>query len=1261
MIQFDPKEIDRWADQNTAEAFSRFPTLVRRLMLATLPTASLLDVPDGSAVWTGGWDGLLEVEKGNSWVPSGFSAWEFNSGGSPAKAATENYKKRTNAPIDVDRETSSFVFVTPRVWSQNRKWEAKRQSEGRWGQVRALDATDLASWLLEAAGVADWFARMIDVLPAKGVACLEEWWENWAGATQPKLSSQLVLAGRMDGADSIADWVTKPASAFYVRGGVRDEAIAAVMATAVLKEDSQESQLLRSRAVVVNTADAWNSLVNHAFPLILVRNFVGDVSSQVAVSSGHHVLVPLDSTQDTQGNGCDLGRLGREETASALSEMGLSENKARSLFRKTARRLQVIRRFLLDEAGALPPTWAKPDPVRSLIVLAMLGQWDGEREGDREVVSRLAKRPYSDVEGDLATLSNMADSPVAKVGARWRFVSHEEAWHVLAPYLTSSDTERFEELAVGILGTPSPGFDLPVERRPTAVLTGDTLPHSYTLLDGLARALALMGVSSDRMKNVSEGEYLPMRVLSGALGEESDWRVWATLAPQLPALAEAAPSDFLSIVENCNDSSPNPLEQLFLQNGLPLFNSQSYVDLLWALERLAWSEEHFSRVATILARLTGFERGGQLANGPSASLADLFHWRLRFTEASDEYRLDTLQAIVKRHPEAGWDIVVTNLSDSYMPIRDLNDTHWRPWGQAGCLEATPQEQATFTTTLFTIMEENVGANVARWADVLNFLPGLTTDYRKRAVGLLDQIASTLRDDRNVGTLRTAIRSSLDSHRSFPDAAWAMNPCELDALEAAYTKLAPSDPVAGYSWLFDSEWPDLPEGKRDEYEEAEKQILDARRDAIRQIYDYGGVEALARLIAKSNAPHSVGTTAAVTLTEAAVFELALGFMGPNRTAENKFAMCFFMESGLEVCERALSAARLDENSPPEALADILIATSVLDFDEGLERLESEDSEVREVYWQRIQYQAIARANLDEENYCSTVARLLQAQRSLSVMELIWRRRVSPDLIVQTLRQLPGDMVEQTDPGMRLDVPTLARVFDQLDANPDVTDQEIAGLEFPFARALKWERSDLALYRAVLKNPFLFADLISLVYRRSDGREEPALPGWTQKEQFVTFFDILNNLQGFPGLSEDGTVDSDDLTNWVSEVRRLCAGRDLKDPGDQQIGQVLSRGPEGTDEIWPCEPVRELLETLPSTARVADGFVFGRIAQRGVTARRIFDGGIQEQALSAMYRRDAKTIAAKWPVTAALLRRIGGSFEARAGQEDTQARWRDEAGD
>ena len=384
------------------------------------------------------------------------------------------------------------------------------------------------------------------------------------------------------------------------------------------------------------------------------------------------------------------------------------------------------------------------------------------------------------------------------------------------------------------------------------------------------------------------------------------------------------------------------------------------------------------------------------------------------------------------------------------------------------------------------------------------------------------------------------------------------------------------------------------------------------------------------------------------------------MGRDRTAENVFAMCFFMEAGLEVIEKALGKARQDGDYSSEVVADILLSASVLDFKGILRRLESEDSAVREVFWNRVRYQSISLANLDEQTFLSVVSQLLKARRSLSAMELIWRRPVSPELAIQTLKQLTGDIVEQTEPDVKFDELILARLFEQLDENPDVPDQEIAGLEFLFLEALRWHRPELALYRQIMQVPSLFADLISLVFRRSDGQEEPAMPGWTREERFKTFYGILYNLRGFPGLSEDGTVDEEELRAWVSEARQLCADRDRKDSGDWQIGQVLSRAPEGTDGIWPCEPVRELLETLPSNGRVADGFVIGKIAQRGVTARGAFDGGTQERSQLDIYRKNAQAITATWPVTAALLRRIGGGFEARAVQEDATALWRDDSG-
>ncbi len=122
-------------------------------------------MPSGSSVRLPGWDGLLEVGGGNSWVLSGVSGWEFSCEKGVTSKANDDYEKRTADPLGVDRSTSTFVFVTPRRWNGRRQWEMERRGEGTWGDVRAYDANDLVTWLGQSPEVTRWFAGVIGRLP----------------------------------------------------------------------------------------------------------------------------------------------------------------------------------------------------------------------------------------------------------------------------------------------------------------------------------------------------------------------------------------------------------------------------------------------------------------------------------------------------------------------------------------------------------------------------------------------------------------------------------------------------------------------------------------------------------------------------------------------------------------------------------------------------------------------------------------------------------------------------------------------------------------------------------------------------------------------------------------------------------------------------------------------------------------------------------------------------------------------------------------
>ena len=160
----DPKDIENWADRHSAKG--QFPRLVRKLLRATLSDRNpIIHMPSGSSVNLSGWDGIVEVERGNSWAPDGVSGWELTCDKDIAGKANENYKKRTIEPDTIDIKSSTFVFVTPRRWNGKRSWVTERCQEGLWRDVRAYDADVLVDWLEQSEKVMEWFVNELNEFP----------------------------------------------------------------------------------------------------------------------------------------------------------------------------------------------------------------------------------------------------------------------------------------------------------------------------------------------------------------------------------------------------------------------------------------------------------------------------------------------------------------------------------------------------------------------------------------------------------------------------------------------------------------------------------------------------------------------------------------------------------------------------------------------------------------------------------------------------------------------------------------------------------------------------------------------------------------------------------------------------------------------------------------------------------------------------------------------------------------------------------------
>lgn len=1258
MIWIDAKDLEHWADKSESEAL--LPALIRRLVTATTPQVALSKIPSGSSISNPGWDGRIEADSGHAFVPRGVSVWEVSRRKDVASKANEDYEKRTRKSLGENPAAATYIFVTLHVWNGKEAWANARVAAGPWKSVRVYDASDLAQWIELAPAVGAWLAREIGKLPSTGILSADEFWEDWVSSTEPQIRPALVLAGRAEQASQTLAWLNGPPDQFYIRGETRDEAIAFVIAN-VFNTGEFEPERLLSHCVIARTAEAWRALSQHPVPLIIVTDLPEQISPSVATRRGHHVLTPIGRGEDENGRGCALPRLGREEIIVALKEMGFTQDQGRALAGATARSMPVVRRWLIASAGGRKPFWADPPAALSLLPALLIGQWSENQSDDTKALSEVADRAYPEIATEYALLLNRPDAPLRKIGSNWRLTSHEEAWELLAPALTKHYFDRFRIVVQAVLGSELPELELPPDERHLAGLRGKTLPYSGAIREGLATSLALMGSRPDRAVNVANVDEIATSIVREILSHPERWKMWASIGWLLPTLAEAAPEAFLERVEEALAATPSPFLDLFKEDGDGMFGSCHHAGLLWALERVAWSPDYFSRVAFILARLAEIDPGGRWSNRPGATLRTLFLPWIRFSATSDSRRLYVIDELLARVPTQAWHCLISAGPQSHDTVTHRTPPEFREWGQ-GSKQPTVAEHEMFVAALTERIVEGAGDSAERWRNIVGVVGNFSPEHRKRALALLENATAKLRDQAGAVALWHKLRSVVGHHREFPEAHWAMPVEDTDRLAAVYEQLTPVDLIVSSEWMFDS-WPRLIDGESPtDYEQRTRKLDGLRSKALQEIASNCGTDGIIALAERAKAPWTVGALAPTIIQpNTNLLALIIPYLAhenrPLRVFSRAACEALFRRDGWNALEECLVAVRGTPDETLKTSAIYLAAPAVLTT---WKRLEQEPTAIQTAYWRALgDYRPLFPDSQEELNY--QIDHLIVVGRPLGVIYSLAHdaKPVSTDLIVRALEAAPAAIHELAE---RAQTPMVtgyefAKVFGRLDSSSDVPRSVIAQLEIPFVGILEHSRPNLALHREVAANPATFADVISWAYKRSDGTiEDEQLSDNQRHNRARIAWDLLHHSRTLPGQQRDGSIDAEALKEWIKQSRQLCQGRTRGDIADEVIGQILSSAPVGQDGVWPCEPVRDVLDEIRSKY-MGRGFIIGKMNLRGVTTRNPFEGGSQERDLARTFRQYAEQLADRRPFTAQQLRSLASSYEEQARREDNESDWRD----
>jgi len=554
---------------------------------------------------------------------------------------------------------------------------------------------------------------------------------------------------------------------------------------------------------------------------------------------------------------------------------------------------------------------------------------------------------------------------------------------------------------------------------------------------------------------------------------------------------------------------------------------------------------------------------------------------------------------------------------------------------------------------------DAGMKADRWLELLEKVPGLPPEERRRVLDSLSGMTPEVLGDEGSAMLWNGIRALAYRHSEYADAAWSLPADDVQRLREIAETLAPTAVYKRVSWLFDEHLPNLGDiSRRDGLHAFEEELLRQRTEAVRAVDREGGLEALAILTKETKLPLSVGISAADALgdkyltelvglaetDDPSIREMVFAFVGRRYTADG----WGWMEM-LFATHTKMSA---------KAKAHVLLATR--DVPKAWEMADENGPEVANEYWALFAPYGLGDL---EGTFIEYIARRMMAvDRFAASLDLLAMCTYRPDklgaldkIASVIVDGLDGLLTTQDmDPELRQFAPyEFEALFGFLEKNKEaVGEDKLGALEWSYLPALGRDPSVPSLHAKMSRDYVFFVEMISTVYLPHN-RDEGAKDSSPEKMRLAqNAYRLLTSWSVPPGLEPGGTVDGGTLESWVNGALVLLTEADRLEVGRQHIGQVFASSPPGLDGSWPPEAVRDLLEKLDSDD-IDTGFRIHVYNGRGVTTRSLGEGGAQEFALAKEYRDRSKQFQAKWPRTAGIMRVIAESYEREGREQEEEA--------
>ena len=1217
----------QWAD--TKECQQLLPELIRRLIEASVTNVDKLFFPSGDAVSLPGWDGILSCSESIGPVPAGVSLWECGATKDVKGKINDDFSKRDENPLGYDKSTSTFVFVTPRIWPGVDDWVKNHQTG--WKKVVVFTAVELEQWIEKRPSVGMWLAEKLRILPSGGYMLPETYWNRWAQGEKITLPYDIVLPGREEISKQIVD-TCKVANSLTIQALTQSEGIAFAIASILTSKDADR---LKSRMIVVTEKDAYNDLVEHYDNLILLTTVTEDI--HYSTKRGHSVIIAA-TPADQIKQAVTLPIIEKDGFVEALVKMGYDVAKAGKIAKDTARDINVFRRR--EGIAIEKPKWF--DSVEDLLPAILVGKWTGTIDGDKSVLELLSGMKYEQYEEKLHTHLMEEESPLIHVGNTWRIRSPYEAIDYAQAMFTTSVLNKFREVCQSLIqDDDSEAID---EINPDIFQFWQfKQKYSNIIKKGVYQTLCLMSIVDD-----SNDQKLALWVDELVKDLLKDWDLCRFLSNKhyLTALAEASPKEFLDFIEKL----PTEILDVVFTPYKPKYSISGreieYAEILLALEMLAWDVEYFNRVTRLLLCYSKYQNESNFENRPINSLYNIYRFYLPQTYATFEERMTVLRACASSFPDEIYQLCVRICKSLLERTFFYNHYYrWRLFGELRTIKHASFVSDNELQEVVALMLKCCNYSAEKVSELLllasnknmNSFRNLIVDSVRDHLGALDDKESVI----------DTLRGEIIKHKTCSENRWALSEIELKPFQDLYKALESDDPISKHAWLFNMHSVRLPEFRRNSsYEEKWKMLFESRKNAAQEIFNHHGINGIWDFINKVKCPESLGRTLASMFGNQIYDEVCRKYN--SKEIPDDFVMSYlFQLCRLDIPAYQELAKQTVENNAK--LGIVLFAPGYIK--ELAELAASLGTETKRIYWESVDVQYMRL-----EDAVEVVRELVDVCRFSDAISVLYDNRESIQMSDAEKVHVILGYVRGTNNIARMDPYCLATLLEDLDKSEDLeVIKELITVEFLLYRLVNnyMDMSNSRFVKELSRNPELMIQLVELAYRPDDGKVEPLEGDANENKRLLAenAFHILYFEHPIISFNnEDGVFDGESMKQYIEQLYRLAKERKRVKVIDSVVGDIL--GDIHRDDNYPPQALCELVETLNSD--IVDQHIGLRIYNsRGMTSRAYNEGGRQERSIVSIFEKYREKTKLLYPRMTKIFDNLINEYKRMAGHEDEEA--------